>query len=151
MLFYPKTSYMLPRYNPIRRIQSKRGHSVKVKSQGQNFPKMGKSPNNLPYLKCYFPTDFTLGTKVRPNKAHSMTHVPITLTFSQGQRSRSKFPKMGNVLNNWLYLAIWLFHPTDFILVTKVQPNKAHTMTQVPMTLTFGQGQRSRSKFPQNG
>ena len=26
--------------------------------------------------------------------------------------------------------------PTDFILGTKVQPNKAHLMTQVPMTLT---------------
>ena len=41
--------------------------------------------------------------------------------------------------------------PTDFILGTKVQPNKAHSMTQVPMTLTEGQGQRSRSNFPQNG
>ena len=41
--------------------------------------------------------------------------------------------------------------PTDFILSTKVQPNKAHSMTQVPMTLTFGQGQRSRSNFPKNG
>ena len=31
--------------------------------------------------------------------------------------------------------------PTDFILGTKVQPNKAHSMTQVSMTLTLGQGQ----------
>ena len=31
--------------------------------------------------------------------------------------------------------------PTDFILGTKVQPNNAHSMTQVPMTLTEGQGQ----------
>ena len=40
---------------------------------------------------------------------------------------------------------------TDFIFGTKVQSNKAHSMTQVPMTLTFGQGQRSRSNFPKNG
>ena len=30
---------------------------------------------------------------------------------------------------------------TDFIHGTKVQPNKVHSMTQVPMTLTKGQGQ----------
>ena len=36
-------------------------------------------------------------------------------------------------------------------LNTKVLPIKAHSMTQVPMTLTEGQGQRSRSNFPKNG
>ena len=36
--------------------------------------------------------------------------------------------------------------PTDFILGTKVQTNKTHSMTQVSMTLTLGQ--RSRSNFP---
>ena len=40
--------------------------------------------------------------------------------------------------------------PTDFILGTKVQPNKAHSMIQVPMILTFHQGQRSRSNFAKN-
>ena len=48
---------------------------------------------------------------------------------------------------------------TDFILGTKVQPNKAQSLTQVSMILTLGQGQghrsRSRSqvkvKFPPNG
>ena len=95
ILFYPKTSYLVSRYNPIRRIQSKRGPSVKVKSQGQNFPKMGKSPNNLPYLRCYFPTDFILDTKIPPKKAHLMTQVPMTWTFIQGQRSRLKFPQNG--------------------------------------------------------
>ena len=35
--------------------------------------------------------------------------------------------------------------PTDFILNTKIQPNKAHLMTQVPMTLTIGQGHMLRS------
>ena len=43
--------------------------------------------------------------------------------------------------------------PSDFIHGTKVQPNKAHSMTQVSMILTLGQGQgqRSSSKFSQNG
>ena len=41
--------------------------------------------------------------------------------------------------------------PTDFILGTNVQLNKSHSMTQVPMTLTEDQGQRSRSNFPKNG
>ena len=41
--------------------------------------------------------------------------------------------------------------PTDFILGTMVQPNKLHPMTLVSMTLTLGQGQRSRSKFSKNG
>ena len=87
------------------------------------------------------PTDFILGTKIQPNKAHLMTQVPMTLT---GHRSRSnveklaKIYKMGHISD--------AISPTDFILGTKVQPNKAHSMTQVP---------RSRSqvkvKFLQNG
>ena len=35
--------------------------------------------------------------------------------------------------------------------ISKVQPNMLHSMTQVSMTLTLCQGQRSRSKFSQNG
>ena len=133
MLFYPMTSYLVPNYNPIRRFQRKRGPSVKIKSQGQNFPKMGKSANNLPYLRCYFPTDFKLDTK-----AHSMTQVLMTLTFKvkgQGQN----FPKMCKSPNNLPYLRCYF--STDFILDTKVPPKKAHSMTQVPMTWTFIQGQ----------
>ena len=41
--------------------------------------------------------------------------------------------------------------PTHFILGTKVQPNKAQSMTQVLMTLNFGKGQRSRSYVPKRG
>ena len=37
------------------------------------------------------PTDFVLGTKVQPNKVHSMTYMPMTLT--EDQRSRSNFQK----------------------------------------------------------
>ena len=59
----------------------------------------------------------------------------MTLTFGQGHRSRSniqksaKIYKMGNISD--------AISPTDFILGTKVQPNKAHLMTHVPMTLTL--------------
>ena len=67
----------------------------------------------------------------------------MTLTKGQGHRSRSnvqKMAKMGHISD--------VISPTDFILGTKVQPIKMHSMTQVPMTLTFGQGQKSRSNFP---
>ena len=67
-----------------------------------------------------------------------MIQVPMTLTFGQGQI----FHKMGkNQRTDHISKAI---SPTDFILGTKVQPNKLHSMTQVPMTLTKG-------NFPKNG
>ena len=80
-----------------------------------------------------------------------MTQVLMTLTKGQGHRSRSnvqklaKIYKMGNISDSEAIL------PTDFILGTKVQPNKAHSMTQVPMTLALGQGHRSRSNFSKMG
>ena len=77
-----------------------------------------------------------------------MTQVPMTLTKGQGHRSRSNVQKMAKIYKmGHISDAI---SPTDFILGTKVQPIKTHSMTQVPMTLTFGQGQRSRSNFPKN-
>ena len=57
-----------------------------------------------------------------------MTQVPMTLTFGQEHRSRSnvqklaKIYKMGHISD--------AITPTDFILGTKVQHNKAHSMTQ---------------------
>ena len=54
---------------------------------------------------------------------------------------------MGKKLNNWPYLDA--ISPTDFLFDTKVQPNKAQSMTQVLMTLT--EGHRSRSKYHKNG
>ena len=64
----------------------------------------------------------------------------MTLTKGQGHRSRSnvqklaKIYKMGHISD--------AVSPTDFILGTKVQPLKTHSMTQVLMTLTFGQWSR---------
>ena len=69
---------------------------VKVKGQGQIFPKMGKNQRTGHISKAISSTDFILGTKVQPNKAHSMTQVPMTLTEGQGQRSRSNFPQNGS-------------------------------------------------------
>ena len=54
------------------------------------------------------PTDFILGTKIQPNKAHLMIQVPMTL--GQGQRSRSNFPKMGWMINNWPYVWCYFTH-----------------------------------------
>ena len=55
-LFHLHTSYLVPRYNPIRRIQwpKCRWPWPKVKGQGQILPKNGKKLNNWPYLGCYF-------------------------------------------------------------------------------------------------
>ena len=70
----------------------------------------------------------------------------MTLTKGQGHRSRSNVQKMAKIYKmGHISDAI---SPTDFILGTKVQTIKAHSMTQVPMTLTLGQGHRSRSNFP---
>ena len=77
-----------------------------------------------------------------------MTQVPMTLT--QGQRSRSNF-SIKWVTNQRTGHISEAISPTHFLLGTKVQPNKVHSMTQVPMTLTLGQGQWSRSNFPKNG
>ena len=67
-----------------------------------------------------------------------MTQVPMTLTKGQGHRSRSNVQKFAKI-----YKMGHAISPTDFILGTKVQHNKAHSMTQVPMTLikVKGQGQ----------
>ena len=80
-----------------------------------------------------------------------MTHVPMTLTLTKGSRSKVKikFPQKW-VKKQRIGHISEAISPTDFILGTKVQPNKLHPMTQVSMTLTLGQGQRSRSKFSQN-
>ena len=53
MLFHLQTSYLVPRYNPIRHIRWP-WPKVKVKGQGQIFPKMGKNPKNWSYLGGYF-------------------------------------------------------------------------------------------------
>ena len=84
--------------------------------------------------KPVWPRDFKLGTKIQPNKAHSMIQVPMTLTKGQGHRSRSNVQKLAKIYKTGHISEA--SSPTDFILDAKVQPNKAHSMTQVPMTLT---------------
>ena len=73
----------------------------------------------------------------------------MTLTKGQGHRSRSNVQKLAKIYKiGHISDAI---SPTDLILGTQVQPNKTHSMIQVPMTLTLGHGERSRSNFPKNG
>ena len=104
MLFPLQTSYLVPRYNPIRRIQWPKCRwpwpSVKVKGQGQIFPKMHKKQRTGHILEATSPTNFILGTKVQPNKTQSMTQVPMILTQGQGQI----FSKMHKKTKNWSYL-----------------------------------------------
>ena len=109
---------------------------------------MGKNQRTGHISEAISLTDFILGTKVQPNKAHSMTQVPMTLT----NRSRSKvkvkcFQKW--VKNQRIGHISEAISPTDFILATKIQPITGHPMIQVPITLTVGQ--RSKLVFPQNG
>ena len=51
---------------------------------------MGKNQRTGHISEAISPTDFILGTKVQPNKTHSITQVPMTLTKKdQGQKSLS--------------------------------------------------------------
>ena len=112
-------------------------------------PKWLKNQRTGHILETISSTHFILGTKVQPNKAHSMTQVSMTLT--QG-RSRSKVKvkfskKKKRVKNQRTGHISKAISPIHFILGTKVHPNKKHSMIQVPMYLTQGQSQRSRSNF----
>ena len=105
-----------------------------TEGQGQgsrsNFQKNDKKQTTGHIPDAISPTYFILDTKVQPIKAHSMNRVLMTLTLGEGQRSRSNFSKkwVKNQRTGHISEAI---SPTDFILGTKVQPNKAHSMTQV--------------------
>ena len=78
-----------------------------------------------------------------------MTQVPITSTFFVKVKGQGQiFPNMGK--NQRIGHISDANSSKDFILGTKVQPNNAHSITQAQMTLIFGQGQRSRFKFPHN-
>ena len=71
------------------------GHSSR--SNVQKLAKMYKMGHISDAIS---PSDFILGTKVQPNKAHSMTQVQMTLTKGQSQI----FPKMHKKTKNWSYL-----------------------------------------------
>ena len=53
------------------------------------------------------------------------------MTLTQGQRSNFKVKQE---IDYTLVHISKPIGPTDFILGTKIQPNTAHLMTQVPMT-----------------
>ena len=69
-------------------------HTVKVKGQGQNFPKMGKTLNNWPpYFGSYFlQTSYLVPRYNQIRHIQRPNYVPMTLTersrfFGQGQMS----------------------------------------------------------------
>ena len=66
-----------------------------------------------------------------------MTQVPMTLTKKVKVTDQGQMSKIWPKSTKWATSRM-LFH---LQICTKVQPNKAHSMTQVPMTL--GQGQIS--------
>ena len=49
-------------------------------------------------------TDVIPGTKIQPNKAHSMFRVLMTSTERQDHSLRSNFPKMSKIVFMWLTL-----------------------------------------------
>ena len=89
---------------------------------------------------------FILGKMVKQLDWHLMIY--FLMTLNQGQRSNLKVKQETRCI--WVHISkpIW---PRDFILGTKLQPNKAHSMTQMVMTLALDQVHRSRSNFLQNG
>ena len=100
------------------------------------------------------PTDFILGTKVQPNKAHSMPQKPMTLTQGQGQRSRSNFfSKMGKKTKNWSYLGGYFTYRFHTWYQGTTQQGKFYDPSADDLDLWTrkGQGQRSRSNFHKNG
>ena len=92
MLFHLQTSYLVPRYNPLRHIQW-----AKCQRQGQIFHKVGKKTNQLAISWMLFHIDFILGTKVQPIKGNSMTQVTnsITLTKVKVKGQGQNFAKIG--------------------------------------------------------
>ena len=68
------------------------------------------------------PTDFILGTKVQPNKAHfnypSAEMVKVKVNFPP---KCLKIQRTGPISE--------AISPTDFVLGTKVQPNNVHSTT----------------------
>ena len=76
---------------------------VKVKL----FTKWVKNQRTGHISEAILPTDFILGTNVQPNKAHSMTQVPMTLTEVKVKGQGQIFPKMHKKPKNWSYLGCY--------------------------------------------
>ena len=69
------------------------GLQVKCPKMGQNLKTQQKKKKNGPYHECYFIQRLHTWYQGTTNKVHSTTEVTLTLTFGQGQRSRSNFHK----------------------------------------------------------
>ena len=107
---------------------------------------MGRKPNNWSDLRDYF--TYILHTWFQGTTYQWAFNDPSADDLDPRSRSKVKVKFSQKWVKNQRTGHISeAISPTDFILGTKVLPNNAHSMTQVPMTLTLGQGLRSRSNF----
>ena len=141
-LFHPKTSYLVRRYNPIKRIQwpKCRWPWPKVKVKVKFCQKKYKKLINWPYLRCYF--TYSLHTWYQGTTHKCASNDPSAYDVDQRSRSKvkAKFSQKCVKKQRTGHISEAI-SPTDFILGIKVQPNKAHSMTQVLMTVTEGKGE----------
>ena len=123
------------------RIQwlKRRWPSAKVKDQGQIVLKMGKKTKQLAISWIIF----HLQTSVQTNSAHSMIQLPMIFR----SRSKVKVKFSSKWIKNYTtgHISDAISH-TDFILGTKLQPIKRIQWPKCRCRMTFGQGQRARSK-----
>ena len=84
-------------------------------SMSENWPKSKKMGH---ILNAMLIKDFILGTKVRPNKAHSTIQVTVIL---------DKVTNVWKKLKNWPYLGCYFTHTSYF--VPRYHPNKPHLGT----------------------
>ena len=109
---------------------------VKVK-----FSKKGKKPKDWSYLGGYF--TYRLHTWYQGTTRKCSPNDPSAYDLDQRLRSKVKVKFSSKWLKNQRTGHISeAISPIDFILGTKVQPNKGHSLTQVPM--------RSRSNLKKN-
>ena len=86
------------------------------------------------------PTDFILGTKIQPIKAHSMAQVPMTLTKDEGQGQI--WPKMVKKLSNGAYLRCYF----TYSLHTWYQGTTHKCASNDPSAYDLDQRPRSKVK-----
>ena len=82
-LFHPRTSYLVLRYNSIRRILNQGGNDLNLRLPfvlficRSSFNRNHFHQNEYHISDVISTTDFILGTKVQPDKANSMNQVAM--------------------------------------------------------------------------
>ena len=87
------------------KVKCKKKWANTCTSKTEVFSSPLQKTKNVPYLRCYFThIDFKLGTKVQPNKAHSIIQVTITSIPKVKVTSQGQFPKTCYEQNKGPYL-----------------------------------------------